>query len=129
MFLFFIDTATPEIDTYLPTLSLHDALPISIYPTTLGTVTVYNGSQPHSLALDDFSASPHGHGRLAWHIPASTAASTPILLKFEPSATLAAPVRFYLQSTAEYRSEEPTSELQSLMRISSAVFCLQTTHT
>src|SRR3546814_7706787 len=29
-------------------------------------------------------------------------------------------------STLEYRSEEHTSELQSLMRISYAVFCLQT---
>src|SRR3546814_6078012 len=37
------------------------------------------------------------------------------------SATLAGPVR-----TAGIRSEEHTSELQSLMRISYAVFCLKT---
>src|SRR3546814_10572413 len=34
-----------------------------------------------------------------------------------------------LKEKAEYRSEEHTSELQSLMRISYAVFCLKKTNT
>src|SRR3546814_9698131 len=32
---------------------------------------------------------------------------------------------FYLRNWSRWRSEEHTSELQSLMRISSAVFCLK----
>src|SRR3546814_7937081 len=36
---------------------------------------------------------------------------------------------FYIKSTGEERSEEHTSELQSLMRISYAVFCLKKTQT
>jgi diguanylate cyclase (GGDEF)-like protein len=79
---------------------------LTIYPATLGTVTIYDGNQPHSLALDDFSTAPHGHGRLAWNMPAGTAASTPILLKFEPLVTLAAPVRFHMQSTAAYAVQD-----------------------
>src|SRR3546814_8823732 len=35
------------------------------------------------------------------------------------------PVLFYLQRLRDERSEEHTSELQSLMRISYAVFCLK----
>ncbi|HTH67751.1 MAG TPA: 7TM-DISM domain-containing protein [Rhodanobacter sp.] len=75
---------------------------LTIYPLTLGTVTVFGSDQPQTLALDDFSASTHGHGRLAWPLPASMAASAPILLKFEPSQTLSAPVRFHLESWNEY---------------------------
>src|SRR3546814_3316036 len=38
-------------------------------------------------------------------------------------------VKSYIGVTARVRSEEHTSELQSLMRISYAVFCLQKTNT
>lgn len=79
---------------------------LTIYPPTLGTVTVYGPGQPQALALDDFDASSHGHGRLAWRVPATMAASTPILLKFEPSLTLGAPVRFHLQSVDEYTRQD-----------------------
>lgn len=75
---------------------------LTIYPATLGTVTVFGGSQPQTLALDDFGESTHGHGRLAWQVPEGMAASAPILLKFEPSPTLSAPVRFHLESWGDY---------------------------
>lgn len=80
----------------------NDARVLTIYPATLGTVTVFGGGQPQTLALDDFSDATHGHGRLAWQPPADMAASAPILLKFEPSSTLSAPVRFHLESLGEY---------------------------
>jgi len=80
----------------------NDARVLTIYPATLGTVTVFGGGQPQTLALDDFSDATHGHGRLAWQPPADMAASAPILLKFEPSPTLSAPVRFHLESLGEY---------------------------
>src|SRR3546814_2199657 len=39
-----------------------------------------------------------------------------------------ATLRFMMVAAVFYRSEEHTSELQSLMRMSYAVFCLKTTH-
>src|SRR3546814_12163409 len=89
------DTATTEIYTYLHTLSLHVALPIS--------------AQRHHPALDvpDLDA-PHvfrrvAVGRLALHVDLPDPA----------------------EAVEVIRSEEHTSELQSLMRISYAVFCLK----
>jgi len=79
---------------------------LTIYPPPLGNVSVFGPNQTHTLALDDFSAPIHGHGRLAWQVPAAQAGSTPILLKFEPSRTLSAPVRFRLQSWGEYLQQD-----------------------
>lgn len=79
---------------------------LTIYPPTLGAVTAFGDNQPQTLALDDFSASIHGHGRLAWQLPSGVAASAPILLKFEPSQTLSAPVRFHLDSWSEYLQQD-----------------------
>ncbi|MFC5437787.1 diguanylate cyclase [Rhodanobacter umsongensis] len=75
---------------------------LTIYPPPLGTVSVVtaNGIQP--LALDDFSEALHGHGRLAWRVPATQPASAPILLRFEPSPTLSGPVRFQIESLSGY---------------------------
>ncbi|MBQ4853246.1 diguanylate cyclase [Rhodanobacter sp. B2A1Ga4] len=75
---------------------------LTIYPPTLGAVTTFDGGRPQTLALDDFGDSLHGHGRLAWQLPAGMAASAPILLKFEPAQTLSAPVRFHLEPWNEY---------------------------
>src|SRR3546814_9300254 len=82
-FFFFNDTATTEIYTYLHTLSLHDALPIS--PLLKSFYIFYYESFLSSGR--DFRA---GEDRMDCS-----------------------------------RSEEHTSELQSLMRISYAVFCLK----
>lgn len=79
---------------------------LTIYPPPLGTVTVFGPDQVRSLALDDFSAPSHGHGRLAWRVPAAMAGSAPILLRFEPSSTLSAPVRFELQSWNAYLQQD-----------------------
>ncbi len=79
---------------------------LSIYPPPLGSVTVYGQDQVSTLALDDFSAAAHGHGRLAWRVPLSQAASAPILLKFEPSAIASAPVRFEVQPWNDYLQQD-----------------------
>src|SRR3546814_10411678 len=87
--MFFLnDTATTEIYTYRHTLSLHDALPISITG----------------------SAEPIG----AAERQARIARAQRLMRESGLSALLIEP-----------RSEEHTSELQSLMRISYAVFCLE----
>lgn len=76
---------------------------LSIYPPPLGTVTLYDHNRPTvSLAMDDFQAAIHGHGRLAFLLGRELPASTPLLLKFEPSARIAAPVSFRLQRWASY---------------------------
>jgi len=79
---------------------------LSIYPPPLGNVTVYGPDQISTLALDDFSAPAHGHGRLAWRVPLNQAASAPVLLKFEPSAIASAPVRFEIQPWNEYLQQD-----------------------
>ncbi len=79
---------------------------LTIYPPPLGTATVFGPDGPRSLALDDFSATAHGHGRLAWRVPAAMAGSAPILLRFEPSSTLSAPVRFELQPWNDYLQQD-----------------------
>lgn len=72
---------------------------LSVYPAPIGAITFYGeDGPPHTYALNDASASLHGHGRLALRIPEEGSASEPILLKFEPSGNLAAPERFTLQS-------------------------------
>ncbi|MGY3040645.1 diguanylate cyclase (GGDEF)-like protein [Rhodanobacter sp. TND4EL1] len=75
---------------------------LTIYPPTLASVTVFAEGASQTLALDDFSGSFHGHGRLAWQVPDSMAASTPILLRFERSTTLVAPVRFDIEPIRDY---------------------------
>src|SRR3546814_4995120 len=108
-FFFFKDTATTEIYTYWHTLSLHDALPISADspPLLLGA------------ANDD----------------ACCSAPTVDLLQAYRQAGASAEIHLYAAGGHAFnlgedtplvsRSEEHTSELQSLMRISYAVFCLK----
>src|SRR3546814_9339732 len=109
MSIVFICSATPttEIYTYLHTLSLHDARPIS------KACWVRQSPSTSACSMNIRRAAP-GSTRPSWMRRASTIGS--------PYS----------------RSEEHTSELQSLMRISYAVFCLkknnqrpkiQTTHT
>src|SRR3546814_8899605 len=90
-----MDTATTEIYTYCHTLSLHDALPISSNSVAPGNV------------------------------PATPMADDPVAIRitrlFRPPTT----VSLGEVSLPLTRSEEHTSELQSLMRISYAVFCLK----
>src|SRR3546814_9954197 len=106
LIVFFNDTATTEIYTYCLTLSLHDALPI-LKPV---------------------------HRRLLWAMRAmrldpsqgykkSARVVGDVIGKFHPHGDTA--VYDAMVRLAQDRSEEHTSELQSLMRISYAVFCLK----
>src|SRR3546814_9484158 len=85
---FFNDTATNGIYTYIHTLSLHDALPISTTGCTKRSRAKHRSAAPRSRRAN-------GHA--------------------SPTARI-----------ASGRSAEHTSELQSLMRTSYAVFCLKT---
>src|SRR3546814_12378697 len=103
--LFLNGTATTEIYTYGHTLSLHAALPISL--TWRGRPRLEDGRVDLKKGglLPVFSAA-----RVAALLHGITARSTPARLE---------------ALRAQERSEEHTSELQSLMRISYAVFCLK----
>jgi diguanylate cyclase (GGDEF)-like protein len=79
---------------------------LTVFPAPLGTVTVYAPNETATLAMDDFRPSIHGDGRLAWRVPATQAASTPILLKFEPSTTQSAPVRFAIEPWNDYARQD-----------------------
>src|SRR3546814_1569249 len=123
--LFFNDTATTEIDPYCHTRSLHDALPIS------------RGCGAGLPLVESDARRPCRDGQQGTEQPRSAAQSCELVLsrrhrtgcvgggrlsgrRLERSASVVwsfGPTR---------RSEEHTSELQSLMRISYAVFCLKT---
>src|SRR3546814_11463257 len=96
-FFFLNDTATTEIYTFFHTLSLHDALPIC-------------------------PACPAGQG--------CSASVAPVRPLRGPEGVFGKKTEKDRRETAsgnpeKERSEEHTSELQSLMRISYAVFCLK----
>ena len=75
---------------------------LTVYPAPMSAISVIDGGQTHVLAMDDFSAAIHGHGRLAWRMSAARPASTPILLRLEPTAMLSAPIRFRILPWDEY---------------------------
>lgn len=80
---------------------------LSVYPPSLGKVTLYDANGTgQSNALNDFSAAAHGHGRVTFRIGPEIPASQPLLLKFEPTSTIAAPVSFTLQNRVEYEHDD-----------------------
>src|SRR3546814_14996842 len=107
MSFFFNDPATTENYTYLHTLSLHDALPISCIDALLRGYENAGGAE---IVRSD----------LEWQV----AVAVLVRAKISSLRKLRSgwPRHFELM-----RSEEHTSELQSLMRISYAVFCLKKT--
>src|SRR3546814_7658482 len=107
-----MDTATTEIDTYGHTLSLHDALPICPRAASSGSKNVYTADSARVPARS-VTATPSNR----W-LPCSRNSRN------RPCDQL--PTRNWSNSKLPWsRSEEHTSELQSLMRISYAVFCLK----
>src|SRR3546814_9855764 len=107
-------TLTSEIDTDGHILSLHDALPMSATAATSASVAA-GGSVGRSRTIV-----------LTYRFPAGDAHARPC----RPRPALWRSARSHSPSAAPsrasaIRSEEHTSELQSLMRISYAVFCLQ----
>src|SRR3546814_9347452 len=98
---FFNDTAPSEIYTYGHTLSLHDALPIYTRNSCVARVS------------RRASAAENPGTQSSFH---STA---------DPARRRTCPIPGGRQQPDAGRSEEHTSELQSLMRISYAVFCLK----
>src|SRR3546814_16961934 len=103
MFFLLNDTATTDIYTSLHTLSLHDALPIYRLSHRRGQ---YSGAPVHAGRLrrlyDQRRRRRHRRGR------------------DQPEPASDAQPELFVE-----RSEEHTSELQSLMRISYAVFRLK----
>src|SRR3546814_19462228 len=112
---FFNDKATTEIYTYLHTPSLHDALPISQRP------------QDGRLLDDRFDDQGRPVGRLQRLPHGQHRRERRQAVADHPRG--AGRVRRWLAeqgrggAEVRARSEEHTSELQSLMRISYAVFC------
>lgn len=80
---------------------------LSVYPPSMGAITLYDANGPlQTNALNDFAAATHGHGRVTFRISAEMPASQPLLLKFEPTSTIAAPVSFILQNRIEYEHDD-----------------------
>src|SRR3546814_6859009 len=128
MLFVFNDTATTEIYPYGHILALPDALPIFLvvgvgYPTT-------DGKQILARRVNDLTPTPVTDPRVAaTRQPGVTGGEA---ARFRRFLTLRLPefVRSLAPINARCtRSEEHTSELQSLMRISYAVFCLKKKNT
>jgi len=81
---------------------------LAVVPPPWGPVTAYmeNPAQAQTQALTDVDAPIPGHGRLAWQLPGNAAKGAPILLKFEPSRTMNAPMHFQVQSLVDYLQED-----------------------
>src|SRR3546814_3836008 len=107
LFFFFNDTATTDIYTYRHTLSRHDALPIC--PPQPPDVAGKGRPEP----ADDLRFQRRQQHRRDAEFGGRIAQDG-----FQHGLEV-------LRSGAADRSEEHTSELQSLMRISYAVFCLK----
>src|SRR3546814_9617611 len=107
---FFKDTATTVIYTYCHTLSLHDALPICAIGAVLWFVVA---SDRRSMRAAPLSALRH------------LRSATPIIRCSAAFSAFASIRHRQRRASLNRRSEEHTSELQSLMRISYAVFCLK----
>ena len=85
----------------------NEARVLSIYPAPMGSITLFDKKgAARTLALDDFTAPLHGHGRLAFRLTVDRGQTAPILLKFEPSNTISAPERFALQDMDDYLQDD-----------------------
>src|SRR3546814_2195545 len=141
MFFFFNGSETPGIYTYGHTLSLPDALPIfgapgadSTTPGISDRVDVAGDLSIDGATLDVVDRAGFAAGLytvLTWG-GTLTRSNGRLTLGYTPAGL---PVRLQVLhdriNVLSTRSEEHTSELQSLMRISYAVFCLKkkkTTH-
>src|SRR3546814_4432191 len=111
-YFFFNYTASTEIYTYCHTLSLHDALPIS--------ERIWPGKDAlQSLEAVERQRHLHPHDGRPGHTSGSRTQDDHDRRDLSQSAPHG------VEPEGKKRSEEHTSELQSLMRTSSAVFCLQ----
>src|SRR3546814_8996631 len=112
-----MDTANTEVYTYRQTLSLHDALPILVRTEEGQKPSVFQGLY-RQIGMFGEGASGAGEGNRTLVVSLGSCCST---IELHPR-TCSWPV----PAPSGARSEEHTSELQSLMRISYAVFCLNT---
>src|SRR3546814_1888890 len=114
-FVFFNEPATTDIYTYCHTLSLHDALPIYVQHALTRLQVELGGDVGLLVGLRLIEA--------VGRIGEISAAILPVGVEEE----IVEPVRqiVMMGNVLLRRSEEHTSELQSLMRISYAVFCLK----
>src|SRR3546814_1107406 len=121
-FFFFNDTATTEIYTYVHTLSRPDALPIWL--SAFGISGAF--AADYTLRIQTHYGPEQTSGKLAQQFvdDVETMSGGRLDIEMFFSSSVVKSVETF-DAAASGRSEEHTSELQSLMRISYAVFCLK----
>src|SRR3546814_9716760 len=139
LFIFVTHTATTDIYTYGPTLSLHDALPIAVPRVRLQDRPEGQGRTEGSPGADHLRGPQGqliagGRGRASARPRPLRSRVLPGIPQLEeiheagdqgPDQAVRFVHRQRRHRPHHRRSEEHTSELQSLMRISYAVFCLK----
>lgn len=76
---------------------------LTVNPPPPGKVALYDAyGTAVTLALDDFTAPSHAHGRLAWSLGDDPHGAGLVLLRFEPGAGAVAPASFALLSASEF---------------------------
>src|SRR3546814_5754805 len=100
-------------------------------PEKIGTMTRSEMAVHYGCTLKTLHSVLHRRGIRVSSIPLGEASKTPVSLRMDndaeygSAALLKALAKYHVKhgNPEPYRSEEHTSELQSLMRISYAVFC------
>src|SRR3546814_10547025 len=111
VYILFQYSATSVNYTDVHTLSLHDSLPISLDGANIEIAEAVGAD---NIFIFGLTAAEVAARRDAGHDAAACIAAEPRLAEVLVQI-----------ATGAFRSEEHTSELQSLMRISYAVFCLK----
>src|SRR3546814_1818791 len=128
---FFNDTTTTEIYTYLHTLSLHDALPISgvLVEALAEAVLGIAGDEDHLQIRAGLAHLAHQARPVEarhHHVGDQQVDRRLLARQYLQRGLAGVGLQHVVALVAQRpRSEEHTSELQSLMRISYAVFCLK----
>src|SRR3546814_9398880 len=121
-------TSTTEIYTYCHTLSLHDALPIFVGVVADLLVAGHAAHHVH-LAVVGVAAAGRAAVEAVEHLELRVVDAVGVVVDVgaRDEGLAAFPVQplHLVGRGLHHRSEEHTSELQSLMRISYAVFCLK----
>ncbi len=80
---------------------------LTVPTPVFGHLTLYNGNSPVvTVSMDDTTGSVHGFGRIALFLTSGHAATSPIVLRYQPWTAFTSPLNFQLQSVDSYSRQD-----------------------